>query len=461
MSAKRSYGSLRGLLAGLLAIASIGVVAFALLVPAPKPAAWDASAAEARPEAAKAEPTTAAVAAPQAKPVAATVPSFRRGVNMSRLLSFAARDPAGEGKYLWPPFQGDLVIATNAELDRLRNLGFDFVRLPVDVGPFLEADENEARQLFDIMRKWVLRLRGHGLTVLLDMHPATYSSHWRPEDILADPTGAKFERYSDFLYRVATLFKDQPADGFALELMNEPQPACERSEGEDWTVAQKRLYDKVRAAAPAMPVVLTGGCWSSVDGLTRLDPAAYDEATLYDFHYYEPFYFTHQSIDWASPPARYLAGLTYPASSGSLEKTLDITQAHLTRLAEGGTAQPADAFAAARKEATDYYGRQKPGPETTAARFDEVAKWAQSNGVAAGRVIMGEFSAIRWPDGVKDDGSRLRWLTDARKAAEDHGFGWALWDYNEGFGLLADNSRRTVDIGTAAALGLDVNALAR
>ena len=451
---------MRTLLAGLVAFASLGVVGYALLVPAPTPPAWE-PAVELQTAATVVEPVSAIIPAPPEKPLVSAVPSFRRGVNMSRPLSFAARDPVREGKYLWPPFQGDLAIATNSELDRLRNLGFDFVRLPVDVGPFLEADETQARELFETMRQWVLRFRGHGLAVLLDIHPATYASHWRPEDILADPAGAKFGRYSDFLYSVAALFKDQPSDGFALELMNEPQPACERTDGEDWTASQKRLYDKVRAAAPAMPVVLTGGCWSSVDGLTRLDPAAYDAATLYDFHYYEPYYFTHQSIVWASPPAGYLAGLSYPASSGSLEKTLGLSQAHLMRLAERGSPQPADAFAAAKKQALDYYGRQKPGPDKMAARFDEVTAWAKSNGVAAGRIVMGEFGAIRWPDGVEDDGSRLRWLSDARKAAEDHGFGWALWDYNEGFGLLSDNGSRTVDTGTASALGLDLNALAR
>ncbi len=374
-------------------------------------------------------------------------------------MSFARRDPARPGGYLWPPFQGDLAIMTNAELDRLRDLGFDFVRLPVDVGPFMEADEDNARALFDLMREWVLRLRGHGLSVLLDIHPATYQSDWRPEDILADPRGEKFRRYMEFLERTADLFGDQPADGFALELMNEPQPACEREDGEDWTISQKRLFDAVRAVAPEMPVVLTGGCWASADGLMLLDPALFDAATLYDFHFYEPYYFTHQSLPWASPPGRYLAGLTYPAASGSLEVTLDKTRAHIARMEAGGTPQPADAVAVAKKYASSYYGRRESGPKTIAARFDDIVIWAGRNGVAPGRIVAGEFSAIRWPDDVEDDGSRLRWIADVRAAAEDRGFGWAFWDYNEGFGLLADNASRRVDPGTAASLGLNPDAL--
>ncbi|MFZ2099955.1 MAG: cellulase family glycosylhydrolase, partial [Oricola sp.] len=355
--------------------------------------------------------------------------------------------------------QGDLARISDAELDRMRALGFDFIRLPVDVAPFLEADDDEAGQLFDIMRQWVLRLRGRGLAVLLDMHSDTYESNWRPPDILADPPNGKFERYADFLAEVAAYFEDQPAGSFALGLMNEPQPVCERKDAEDWTVSQKRLFDTVRAVAPAMPLVVTGGCWASPDGLMRLDPSDYDAMTLYDFHFYEPYYFTHQSIGWASPPVRYIAGLSWPAQSGSLEKTMGETKARLARLEEGGSPQPGDAFAAAGKDVADYYGRQRPDAGTVAARFDDIAVWANANGVDPGRIVMGEFSAIRWPAGVADDGSRLRWLAAVRKAAEDHGIGWALWDYFEGFGLLADNAARIVDPGTAAALGLNLDAL--
>ncbi|WP_193177193.1 cellulase family glycosylhydrolase [Oricola nitratireducens] len=457
MSAARSHRLLRNVLIGMAAAASLGAVALAVFAPSPAPPVWTPPAAVRDGAASAASGAQSVPAAPVRE--AEQVPAFRRGVNLSRLLSFSSRDPARPGKYLSPPFQGDLAVVTDAELDRLRGLGFDFVRLPVDVGPFLEAGEDELGSLFDMMRQSVMRLRRHGLTVLLDMHPSTYRSNWRPEDILADPRGAKFERYGKFLEQVAGLFGDQPADGFALELMNEPQPACDRKDGEDWTISQKRLFDAVRAVAPEMPVVLTGGCWASADGLMRLDPVGYDAATLYDFHFYEPYYFTHQSIPWASPPGRYLAGLTYPAATGSLEVTLNKTKAHIARMEKDGTPQPADAFASARKYASSYYGRGEAGPKTIAARFDEITAWAKANGVAPGRIVVGEFSAIRWPDGVEDDGSRLRWIADARAAAEDHGFGWALWDYYEGFGLLADNASRTVDSGTASALGLDVDAL--
>ena len=455
----------RTLLVSILGVVSLGLVALALIAPAPPPGDWSAPRI-----AAVSTPAVAADVKPSSVlPVGETggtgaagktrVPVFRRGVNLSRQQSFSRSDPARPGHYLWPPFDGDLAGMSDAELDRLTRLGFDFVRLPVDAGPFLAAGESDERLLLDGLRHWVTRLRTHGLSVLLDIHPATYSSQWRPKDILADPRGEKFARYRSFLETVARLLADQPAGSFALELMNEPQPDCVRDDGEDWTVSQRSLFAAVRAVAPSMPVVLTGGCWSSVDGLVRLDPAAFDDATLYDFHFYEPYFFTHQSLPWAAPPARHIAGLSYPAANGTIAGTLELTKAHLARLAQKGTPQPADALDAAAREISYYYRTKKPGPATTDSRFATVSAWAQQHGIAPERIVVGEFSAIRWPDGVADDGSRLRWIRDVRETAERHGFGWALWDYTNGFGLLADNASRTVDKGTAEALGLDTGAL--
>ncbi len=461
MTAGRHTRIWRNLLVALAAILSLSAIGFALLAPPPDPGTWSPATAPERDV--QPTPATASVkkGTPVDEPAAVHVPVFKRGVNLSRLMSFARRDPAGDGRYLWPPFKGDLTIMTDAEIGRLGDLGFDFVRFPIDAGPFLAAEETDAKLLLQTMRQWVLRLRKNGLAVLLDIHPANYASNWRPEAILEDPQSKTFAQYDALLKRIAELFKDQPADSFALELMNEPQPVCQREDGEDWTVTQKRLFKTVRAAAPEMPVVLTGGCWSSVDGLLLLDPGSYDAATLYDFHFYEPYYFTHQSLPWASAPARYLAGVSYPAASGSLDKTLAETKAQIARLAANGTTPAADAMARAEKEVRYYYDKQKPGPQLIAARFGAVADWAKAHGVTPDRVVLGEFSAIRWPAEVAEDGSRLRWLKDVRTAAEAHGFGWALWDYTEGFGLLSDNAGRVVDIGTAEALGLETVALGR
>ncbi len=38
----------------------------------------------------------------------------------------------------------------------------------------------------------------------------------------------------------------------------------------------------------------------------------YDDKIIVDFHFYEPFYFTHQSLPWVLDPLRYIAASAIP-----------------------------------------------------------------------------------------------------------------------------------------------------
>ncbi|GEO85257.1 glycosyl hydrolase family 5 [Ciceribacter naphthalenivorans] len=384
------------------------------------------------------------------------IPHFKRGINLARLQSFASRDPAKPGAYLWPPFQGGMARMSDSEIRRLRALGFDFVRLPVDAGPFLAASEPDRRLLLDDLRALVLRLLKGDLTVMVDIHPATYASVWRPEDILRDPSGPAFAAYQSLLFDVARRIKDLPTTQVALELMNEPQPKCVRENGEDWTISQKRLYSAVRTIAPDLPIVLTGGCWSSINGLATLDADGYDSRTLFDVHFYEPHFFTHQSQPWTSPPTRYLAGLSYPWTNGSVELAERLTEEHLRQQAKTSTPPPEEALAMARDYISSYYRSTKPDLTMIEKRFAEIADWAKEHDISADRIVIGEFGAVRRPAYIPDDGSRVAWYRDVRLTTEKDGFGWAVWDDHVNFGLMTGDGNGAFDMDVAKALGLDI-----
>ncbi|WP_157739072.1 glycoside hydrolase family 5 protein [Labrenzia sp. VG12] len=348
---------------------------------------------------------------------------------------------------------------SDLELERLTALGFDFVRLPVDAGPFLAATPVEQRLLIDALRNVVVRLLDHELAVLVDMHPANYQSNWRPRDILGKNNETAFAAYEALLVTIAQRLGDLPPADIALELMNEPQPECWKGAEDDWTTQQVELYTAVRNSSPTLPIVLTGGCWSSVSGLDTLDPRVFDDATLYDIHFYDPHGFTHQSIPWSRVPTRYIAGLSYPAANGSIERTEQLTRKRIEILKSEGVDVPASAFDDARQEIRSYYHRKKPDLRYIEERFSRITAWSEKYGIAPRRIVIGEFSAIRPPEGIPEDESRLAWLKDVRVTAEANGFAWALWDYFAGFGLLLDNETRAIDEQMAAALGLNTRAL--
>jgi len=395
-----------------------------------------------------------------AKEETISIPIFKRGINVSRLQNFAYRDPERPGKYLWPPFRGELSKVSDAELERLRALGFDFIRFPIDAGVFLAATDSERRILLDDTKSITVRLLDSGFTVMVDLHPAAYLTEWAPVDILSDaPDGPRFRAYSDLVEEVAKRIRDLPTDKVALELMNEPQGVCFEEDSQDWSVSQKQLYDRARSVAPNLPIVLTPGCWRSMEGLEYMSLDGYDDKIIVDFHFYEPFYFTHQSLPWVLDPLRYIAGLSYPWTAGDVETAEERTRQHIAALKAADVDVPDYAFDKAMDGVRDYYKRERPDRNFIESRFDTISQWAEKHDISPDQIVLGEFSAIRPPKGLPDDGSRLAWIRDVRTVVEERGFGWALWDYYEGFGLMTDNVKRTVEPAMVDALGLNADAL--
>lgn len=374
-------------------------------------------------------------------PAAGADPVFQRGINVAHYLAY----PEGTS---WPLFQGARSEMTEQDLGRLKSAGFTFVRLPVEPGPFLEATDEQRSALEDRLVDLLARAHAAGLAVMISGFPRHEAPRWTPAHILGDDQA--FQRYEAFLQRLAALANTFPHDHLALELMNEPQPACRRGDGRDWTGRQEALFKGVRRIAPRLILVVTGGCWSGKDGLPFLDMTPFDDRTLVDVHYYEPFAFTHQSATWALPELRFLAGLAFPAVATNRLRAMAATKA-LFALRSGATGPPL----AAAVHQIDRYLQQRPTAATVRRHMAEIGRWADRRGIPRARILIGEFGALRLPAeaGVPDDGSRARWLAAVRRAAEMRGFGWSMWAHRGEFGIVEDRSN-AFDGVTLKALGL-------
>ncbi len=374
-------------------------------------------------------------------PAAGDTPVFRRGINVAHYLAY----PEGTS---WPLFHGARSEITDQDLGRLKSAGLTFVRLPVEPGPFLEAADDQRAALEDRLVDLLVRARAAGLAVLISGFPRHDTPRWTPAHILGDDQA--FQTYEAFLQRLAILASTFPDDHVALELMNEPQPACRRANGPDWTERQEALFKGLRQVAPRLILVVTGGCWSGKDGLRFLDMTPFDDRTLVDVHYYEPFAFTHQSATWAVPELRFVAGLAFPAAATDRRRALAATR-KLFAL-RGSAAGPT---LAAAVHQIDRYLQQRPTAATVRRHMADIGRWADRQGLLRAQVLIGEFGALRLPAeaGVPDDGSRVRWLTAVRRAAEMGGFGWSMWAHRGDFGLV-ENRSNAFDRATLKALGL-------
>ncbi len=340
---------------------------------------------------------------------------------------------------------------------RLHAQGFDTVRIAADASPLL-ALAGTAREegLLANLRQRVVAAQSAGLKVILDLHTYPHAGEVGDIDaILASP--AKFTDYLTMLGKVAKRIADLDPATTALELMNEPTQDCAAiysgPASSAWPTQLKRLHDAARAAAPALPLVLSGACWGGSKGLSVLDPATIgDDNVIWSFHTYDPFSFTHQGASWTNSPLMFVQGLPYPPDRLSdAEATTVITDALARAHAATGPIAAATTRADLRQIVSDY--RLSP-PDAVSAAIAEATKWADAHAIPHNRLFLGEFGALWFDDaGVQSDpASHTRFLSAKRRAVEAAGVGWSVWSFSGSFAIT--DSAATLYPSVCTALGL-------
>lgn len=376
---------------------------------------------------------------------------YRRGIGISHVMGFAEIEGGAAKSFTFPPFSDGTRTLSPEALQTLRRAGFDFVRLAVDPGPFLQFKGTRRDQTDRILLGRVQLILASELTVIVDFHPSDMHPDYTAQALTAGGDMLAFEDYLQLLARTAALLAGLHSDKVALELMNEPpvRPAS-------WQPMLEAAYAAVRGSAADLPVVLEGGQEASPAALIALPTTAFahDRATFFSFHYYEPYQFTHQGASWN--PARYLADVPYPAFARPLQDSLRATAALIA-----ASDLPQQEKILAYRDAQmrlESYRRSAFNRNTVVRDFREIADWAQSNGVAPDRILLGEFGARETAqqfDGVRA-AERAQWFLDVRETAEAFGFGWAAWAYRGGGGFaLAHDGSPDIEPAVAQALGLN------
>ena len=382
---------------------------------------------------------------------------FQRGATLVEFFSFPATQGESTARsYADPPFPKAVDNLARFDFDALRRIGFDHMRVPVDLGPMMRGNEITRTQVLAQLKTVVAALRRSGLSVLVTLIPPSLQ-HELPETYLDGLSGAKFRLYFENVLRVASVLAALKDDTVALEPMNEPQDRCRKLFGTDWTEYQKHMVERIRGVAPELPLFLTGGCWSNIEGIELLDSdIVRDPRNYISVHFYYPFLFTHQSATWTMPYMAGVIGVPYPASAGAEETTLALTRERFktTVLKEG--ADRAQALRKAEGEIRRYFAEAQ-GPDDVEKWMQRVAAWQQRERVPANRILFTEFGAMKQTiEGVEiDKASRTRWFYDVTSAIERRGWGWTVYVLRDDpFGLYRHESDRYPDTALLRALRL-------
>jgi endoglucanase len=253
--------------------------------------------------------------------------------------------------------------------------------------------------------------------VSVDMHPGgAFQKLHR-----AEPETAFVALNEAWKLVAARISKRSPERVFA-ELLNEPNV-----EDTIWRDQAERLAGSLRIRLPATTFVTGPAPYQRVEALEAWRPLD-DGNIVYAFHYYDPMLFTHQGLTWDdSDPLSRLADVPYPArrDDGAITRLIgDLRRRSETVLVE-------------------EFDRALARPwtrETIEAQFAPLAAWSRAHGVP---VVLNEFGVLRFK---APRAARLEWLRDVRATAEASDFGWAHWDYREGFGLLDESVRPDLQV---------------
>jgi hypothetical protein len=399
---------------------------------------------------------TAAAATGRRAAWAAQPPALRRGINLWPWFSLTREHPAPRTDYDWPPFQLDRPVPSADDLSLLHRAGFDFVRLPADPGPFLAGSPGVRAALLDQLIAAVALAQAQGLAVIVNLHANAATHHWTPNRLFSSPKAPGFPAYRDLVAELAGRLQRLGPQRLAFEPVNEPPQSCWATE---WDEIQRQLLAAARGAAPGLTLLATGACGSMIAGLPALRARALAafEPLLFTFHFYEPYVFSHQGARWMSEPFYpVLNAVPWPAAQGDLATTLAAVRARMTALGQPPRGSGAATYREAERVLKEYFAAQPARPFID-GYLRQVADWTRREGVAPGRVLLGEFGALRSGAGVAaahaDD--RARYVRDVRQSAEALGFPWAFWNLFDSLGLMDDVTRR-LDPAMIAALGLRV-----
>ncbi|MDR3473090.1 MAG: cellulase family glycosylhydrolase [Devosia sp.] len=295
-------------------------------------------------------------------------------------------------------------------LAKLRGLGFETIRLPVDPDLVGSPDASVRAGMLSKIEVAIGQVLDAGFRVILDLHPSG--------DLVAafarDPQGAGRRALMAWTY-LGDVMADLPDDSVYAELLNEPPLV--RS---DWLVLREALAAAVRRKCPSHTLVWGPARYQGIWELKGTPPLA-DQNAIASVHYYTPMGFTHQCENWDRSPLERIANLPFPASRQS---------AAVTTL-EAKFQQSGDT------EAATFLDREFTGDWTVArinADFADLGAWSRVN---RSPVMLDEFGVLNF---CVDAMSRVRWVEAVRRAAEANGAGWTYWEADAGFGFIEDRS---------------------
>ena len=340
---------------------------------------------------------------------------LKRGINLSHWFA-----QSGNNDYSKAHLESH---TTPADLTLIKDLGFDHVRFTIEPAPLFNEWDDPSKLNADYLRYLDAALDNmlaRGLAVIIDIHPSD------PFKVRLNTEDRHVEAFAKFWTSLARHLSTRDPERVFLEVINEPMV----EDPYRWYGVQAKLIAAIRIGAPQHTIIVSGHRWSGLHEMLALQPYS-DPNVIYNFHFYEPFAFTHQGATWAGPNLPFYQKVPYPSTVDAVKKILDTVADEPAR------------YNLLR------YGEDNWNAERIDREIGVAAAWAAKRHVLITCNEFGTFRRFALPE------DRATWIRDMRVALEKYGIGWTMWDYAGGFGVVNKlNGSASPDDMVVKALGL-------
>ena len=320
---------------------------------------------------------------------------IRRGTNVSHWLSQSEERGEARKEHI----QED-------DFERLEQLGFDFVRIPIDEEQFWDEQGNklpEAWELLDNALKWAGK---HHLRAIVDLH--IIRSHYFNA---ANEGGANTlftsdeaqQQLIDMWYQLSDVLKGYSCDSVAYEFMNEPVA----EDHEQWNQLVAKVHKALREREPQRTLVIGSNLWQGYQTIKYLKVPEGDKNIILSFHYYNPMILTHYGA-WWTPLGKYKGKVNYPGILVSKEDY--------------------EAAPDSLKPQLEPFTKEEWNIDRIRADFKDAIEAAKKYNL---QLVCGEWGVYE----PVDRELAYKWYKDMLSVFDEFDIAWTTWCYDADFGF--------------------------
>jgi endoglucanase len=323
---------------------------------------------------------------------------IKRGTNISHWLSQS--EQRGEARRLH--IQED-------DFARLEELGFDFVRIPIDEVQFWDEQGNKLPEAWDLLNNALDWSKEHNLRAIVDLHiiRAHYFNAVNEDDKAANTLFTSEESQEGLINlwrQLSEFLKDRSNDWVAYEFMNEPVAP----EHEQWNQLVAKVHKALRELEPQRTLVVGSNMWQGHETMKYLKVPEGDKNIILSFHYYNPMLLTHYGAWWSPLCAAYKGKVNYPGVLVSKEDY--------------------DAAPAAIKDQLKPFTEEVWNIDKIREQFKDAIEAAKKYDL---QLFCGEWGVYE----PVDRELAYNWYRDVLTVFDEFNIAWTTWCYDADFGF--------------------------